>query len=69
MAVENLTTRHFQLNGVYWNSVNGYRASYVSAYANGDYGSEVSPFVGREGAATMSFQSFGGRVSSRTSVT
>jgi len=38
VAVENLTARHYLLNGVYWNSVNGYRASYVSAYANGDYG-------------------------------
>ena len=38
VVVENLTARHYLLNGVYWNSVNGYRASYVSAYANGDYG-------------------------------
>ena len=38
VAVENLTARHYLLNGFYWNSVNGYRASYVTAYANGDYG-------------------------------
>ncbi len=38
VAVENLTTRHYLLNGVYWTGVQGYRASYVSAYANGYYG-------------------------------
>ena len=38
VAVENLTTRHFVLNGVQWSSVFGYRASYVTAYDNGDYG-------------------------------
>jgi plastocyanin len=38
VVVENLTTRHYRLNGVFWNGVNGYRASYVTAYANGDYG-------------------------------
>lgn len=38
VVVENLTTRHYLLNGVYWNGVQGYRASYVTAYANGDYG-------------------------------
>ena len=38
VVVENLTVRHYLLNGLYWNSVNGYRASYVTAYANGDYG-------------------------------
>ena len=38
VAVENLTTRHFVLNGVQWTSVFGYRASYVTAHNNGDYG-------------------------------
>ena len=38
VVVENLTTRHFALNGVQWSSVFGYRASYVTAYNNGDYG-------------------------------
>ena len=38
VSVENLTTRHFVLNGVQWSSVFGYRASYVTAYGNGDYG-------------------------------
>jgi plastocyanin len=38
VSVENLTTRHFALNGVQWSSVFGFRASYVTAYDNGDYG-------------------------------
>ena len=38
VTVENLTTRHFALNGVQWSSVFGYRASYVTAHNNGDYG-------------------------------
>jgi plastocyanin len=38
VVVENLTARHYRLNGLFWNGVNGYRASYVSAYGNGDYG-------------------------------
>lgn len=38
VAVENLTVRHFTLNGVYWTGVIGYRGSYITAYNNGDYG-------------------------------
>jgi plastocyanin len=38
VVVENLTTRHYQVNGVYWTGVQGYRGSYLTAYANGDYG-------------------------------
>lgn len=38
VAIENLTARHFELNGFYWAGVNGYRGSYLTAYANGDYG-------------------------------
>jgi plastocyanin len=38
VSVENLTARHFVLNGVQWSSVFGFRASYVTAYDNGDYG-------------------------------
>ena len=38
VAVENMTARHFGLNGFYWAGVNGYRGSYLTAYANGDYG-------------------------------
>jgi hypothetical protein len=38
VTVENLTARHFALNGVQWTTVFGFRASYVTAYDNGDYG-------------------------------
>lgn len=38
VAVENLTVRDAMVNGVYWTGVRGYRASYVTAIDNGDYG-------------------------------
>ena len=38
VAVENMTARHFRLNGFQWTSVLGYRGSYLTAYNNGDYG-------------------------------
>ncbi|HSL25810.1 MAG TPA: right-handed parallel beta-helix repeat-containing protein [Acidimicrobiia bacterium] len=38
VAVENLTVRNGTANGVYWGGIRGYRASYVTAVDNGDYG-------------------------------
>jgi plastocyanin len=38
VAVENLTVRNALVNGVFWTGVRGYRASYVTAYNNKDYG-------------------------------
>lgn len=38
VVVENMTARHFVGNGFFWSGVNGYRGSYLTAYANGDYG-------------------------------
>lgn len=38
VAVENMTARHYQVNGFYWSGVFGYRGSYLTAYNNGDYG-------------------------------
>ena len=38
VAVENITARNALLNGFYWATAEGYRASYVTAYNNGDYG-------------------------------
>jgi Right handed beta helix region len=38
VAIENLTARHYQLNGFYWRSVYGFRGSFLTAYNNGDYG-------------------------------
>lgn len=38
VAVENLTVRNAELNGLFWTGLTGYRASYVTAYNNGVYG-------------------------------
>jgi plastocyanin len=38
VAVENLTARNALTNGVFWTGVKGYRASYVTAHANKEYG-------------------------------
>jgi hypothetical protein len=38
VAIENLTARHYLLNGFYWSSVFGYRGSYLTAFNDGDYG-------------------------------
>lgn len=38
VTVQNMTARHFLLNGFYWSGVHGYWARYLTAYSNGDYG-------------------------------
>jgi len=38
VVLENMTARHYVGNGFYWYGVHGYRGSYLTAYANGDYG-------------------------------
>jgi len=38
VVLENMTARHYPLNGFYWRSVWGYRGSYLTADGNGDYG-------------------------------
>jgi plastocyanin len=38
VAVENLTVQNGVANGIYWAGVRGFRASYVTAIDNGDYG-------------------------------
>ena len=38
VSVENLTVRRYRSNGLLWHRVNGYRASYVTAYDDGDHG-------------------------------
>jgi plastocyanin len=38
VAVENLTVRNALINGLFWTGARGYRASYVTAYNNKDYG-------------------------------
>jgi len=55
VVVENLTTRDYVLNGVYWSGVFGYRASYVTAHNNGDYG--IYAFASRYGRIEHSYAS------------
>ncbi len=38
VVLENMTVRHYLGNGFYWEDVQGFRGSYLTAYANGDYG-------------------------------
>ncbi|HEY3141081.1 MAG TPA: right-handed parallel beta-helix repeat-containing protein [Acidimicrobiales bacterium] len=38
VAIENMTARNYTTNGFFWNGVDRYRGSYLTAYANGDYG-------------------------------
>ena len=38
VAVENLTVMNGTANGIYWSGIRGFRASYVTAIDNGDYG-------------------------------
>jgi hypothetical protein len=38
VVLENMTARHYVGNGFYWYNVHGYRGSYLTAYAIGDYG-------------------------------
>ena len=38
VAVENMTAQNYTVNGFFWTGVEGYRASYVTAVRNGDYG-------------------------------
>jgi len=55
VVVENLTTRNYLLNGVFWTGVFGYRASYVTAHTNGDHG--ISAFASRYGRIEHSYAS------------
>jgi phospholipase D-like protein/parallel beta helix pectate lyase-like protein len=38
VAVENITARHFLVNGFYWSNVLGFRGTYLTAHTNGKYG-------------------------------
>ncbi len=55
VVIENLTARHYTLNGFYWTGVQGYRASYLTAYNNGDYG--IYAFDSRYGQFDHSYAS------------
>ncbi|MGQ0848316.1 MAG: right-handed parallel beta-helix repeat-containing protein [Actinomycetota bacterium] len=55
VAVENLTVKNGIANGVYWGAVRGYRASYVTAIDNGDYG--IYAFDSSDGLFEYSYAS------------
>jgi hypothetical protein len=55
VAVENLTARNAVLNGFFWTGVTGFRASYLTAYNNGDYG--VYAFGSTDGVFEHSYAS------------
>jgi len=57
VAIENLTARHYILNGFFWTGVEGYRASYVTAYNNADYG--IYAFDSVDGVIEHSYASGG----------
>ncbi|MQA99936.1 MAG: plastocyanin [Actinobacteria bacterium] len=57
VAIENMTARHYILNGFFWTGVEGYRASYVTAYNNADYG--VYAFDSVDGVIEHSYASGG----------
>jgi plastocyanin len=55
VAVENMTARNALLNGFFWTGVTGYRASYLTAYDNGEYG--VYAFDSTDGLFEHSYAS------------
>ncbi|WP_222914398.1 right-handed parallel beta-helix repeat-containing protein [Natrinema sp. SYSU A 869] len=55
VAVENLTVRHFRNNAVYWNDVDGFRGSFLTAYNNGYYG--IYAYRSRDGRFEYSYAS------------
>jgi hypothetical protein len=55
VAVENLTARHFLVNGFSWSEVLGYRGSYLTADTNGDHG--IRAFGSRWGQFDHSYAS------------
>jgi len=55
VAIENLTVMNGTANGVYWAGVKGFRASYVTAIDNGDYG--IYAFDSSDGLFEYSYAS------------
>jgi len=55
VALENMTARNYTLNGFFWTGVKGFRASYLTAYNNGDYG--IYAFGSTDGVFEHSFAS------------
>jgi Periplasmic copper-binding protein (NosD) len=55
VAVENMTARNYTSNGFFWTGVNGYRASYLTAYRIGAYG--IYAFDATDGLIEHSYAS------------
>ena len=55
VAVENMTVRRAQVNGVFFNNVRGFRGEYLTAYNNGIYG--IYAFDSTDGVFAHSFAS------------
>lgn len=55
VSIENMTARNYTLNGFFWTGVKGFRASYLTAYNNGDYG--IYAFGSSDGLFEHSFAS------------
>jgi plastocyanin len=55
VVVENLTVRNAKLNGIFWTGVEGYRASWITAYNNKDYG--IYAFDSQDGVIEHSYAS------------
>jgi len=55
VAVENMTARNALLNGFFWSAIQGFRASYLTAYNNGDYG--IYAFDSTDGLIEHSYAS------------
>ncbi|MTA14285.1 MAG: hypothetical protein F2534_16920 [Actinobacteria bacterium] len=55
VAIENLTTRNYTKNGIFFTGVTGYRASYITTYRTGDYG--IYAFDSVQGQIEHSFAS------------
>ncbi len=55
VAVESITVRNALANGLFWTGVKGYRASYVTAYNNADYG--IYAFGSQDGVFERSYAS------------
>jgi hypothetical protein len=53
VAIENLTARNYVKNGFFWTGATGYRASYLTAFRNGDYG--VYAFLSTNGLIEHSY--------------
>jgi Right handed beta helix region len=55
VAVENMTARHFTSNGFFWNGVERFRGSYLTAHNNGVYG--INAFDSTSGLIEHSYAS------------